>query len=122
MLSAHRRLWAILAIALLLSCSVEAQDFKKWEAKIREYQEWLSLLKSDRYRFWIKLDSDHRPHRLYVGEGFHQADLSLKKQFVEIFSHYLAGHPEKSVLIDLFDAVSGKQIGEFGWGGFRLYY
>jgi hypothetical protein len=37
------------------------------------------------------------------------------------YSRYLAGHPEKFMLIDIFDAASEKQIGEFGWGGFKLY-
>lgn len=121
MRSLTRKVLLVLFVALLLPNVVDAQDFKKWEATIQEYKAWLGTLKSDGFRFWIRLDGNHRPHRLYVGEGFYEADDSFKEQFVEIFSHTLAGHPEKFMLIDLFDAVSGKFIGEFGWGGFKLY-
>lgn len=121
MRSLTRKVLLVLFLALLLPNVVDGQDFKKWEAKVREYQEWLGVLKSDGYRFWVRLDGNHRPHRLYVGEGFYEADDSFKEQFVEIFSHYLAGHPEKFMLIDIFDASTGKPIGEYGWGGFKLY-
>lgn len=117
----RRQIGFVLFLALLLPPAVGAQDFKKWEATIQEYKAWLGTLKSDGFRFWVKVDSNRRPHRLYVGEGFYEADDSFKEQFVEIFSHTLAGHPEKFMLIDLFDAVSGKPVGEFGWGGFKLY-
>lgn len=40
---------------------------------------------------------------------------------MELFSSYLAGHPEKAVIMDLFDADTNTLIGEYGWGGFRLY-
>ena len=42
------------------------------------------------------LDSTKRPHRLYVGDGFVHASATEKEQFVEIFSRFLAGHPEKN--------------------------
>ncbi len=106
---------------ILLPYLAQAQDFKKWAAKTSEYKQWLDLLKSDGYKFWTRLDSSRRPHRLYVGEGFSKADLKDQEQFVEIFSHYLAGHPDKFMLIDLYDARTGIPIGEFGWGGFKLY-
>jgi hypothetical protein len=32
----------------------------------------------------------------------------------------LAGHPEKNMLIDIYDANTGKEIGEYGFGGFHL--
>lgn len=121
MRSLTRKVLLVLFLALLLPLTVNAQDFKKWEATIREYNVWLSALKSDGYRFWVKVDSNRRPHRLYVGEGFYEADRTFQEEFVEIFSHTLAGHPEKFMLIDLFDAISGKPVGEFGWGGFKLY-
>ncbi|HEY1266932.1 MAG TPA: hypothetical protein VGH16_06725, partial [Candidatus Binatia bacterium] len=57
----------------------------------------------------------------YVGEGFTKADFEHQEQFVEVFSHYLAGHPDKYMLIDLYDARTGEAIGEFGWGGFKLF-
>ena len=50
-----------------------------------------------------------------------RADTSQKEQFVEIFSRYLAGHPERHMLIDIYDAASGKIIGEYGFAGFKLF-
>ena len=108
-------------LALLLPPVVGAQDFKQWEAKTAEYRLWLESAKADGSVFWSRLDSTRRPHRLYVGEGFHVADYQAKERFVETFSHYLAGHPEKFMLIDLFDSATGEAVGEFGWGGFKLY-
>jgi hypothetical protein len=113
--------WNAFLLVILFPWLAGAQDFKKWEVKIDEYKQWLELVRLDGHHFWTRLDSTRRPHRLYVGEGFHKAEHHLKEQFVEIFSHYLAGHPEKYMLIDIFDAISGSPVGEFGWGGFRLY-
>jgi hypothetical protein len=96
------------------------QQFEKWKTKTTEYKHWLDSIKLDG-RFWVSLDSTQRPHRLYIGEGFLQATYRAKEHFVETFSHYLAGHPEKFMLIDIFDSATGNLIGEFGWGGFRLY-
>lgn len=106
---------------LLSPCFVQGQDIKTWELKTSQYKEWLDRLQGDTYRFWTRLDGSRRPHKLYVGEGFNKADLKDKEQFVEVFSHYLAGHPEKFMLIDLYDAGTGAAIGEFGWGGFKLF-
>ena len=111
----------LLFLFLLSPCLAQAQDFKAWEAKTAEYKQWLDTLKSDTYKFWIRLEGNRRPHRLYVGEGFERADFKKQEQFVETFSHYLAGHPDKFMLIDLYDARTGTPIGEFGWGGFKLY-
>lgn len=97
-----------------------AADLQAWEAEINALKTWLELVRSDQYRFWVRVDSDRRPHRLYVGEGFDKAEYSMKELFVETFSRYLAGHPDKFMLIDLFD-TNGTPIGEFGWGGFKLY-
>ena len=121
MSSLTRQFWTALFLILLLPWFAQGQDFRKWEAKIREHKEWLDSVKSDGYRYWTKLDSSRRPHRLYVGEGFHKADNKTKEQFIVTFSTYLAGHPEKLMLIDIFDSATGKLIGEFGWGGFKLY-
>lgn len=96
------------------------QDFKKWEAQTAESKRWLDSVGPNGRRYWIRLDAKHRPHRLYVGEGFFQADFRSREQFVETYSTYLAGHPEKYMLIDLFDAATNKPVGEFGWGGFKL--
>lgn len=115
------RVIALLSLLLLLPWGAGAQDFKKWEAQIADYKHWLDVVGSAGSRLWLRLDSSRRPHKLYVGEGFDKADYRLKEHFVEIFSHYLAGHPEKFALIDLFDGVTGTPIGEFGWGGFKLY-
>ena len=43
------------------------------------------------------------------------------KAIHRIFSRYLAGHPEKNMLIDIYDGSSGKVIGEYGFGGFKLF-
>jgi hypothetical protein len=50
-----------------------------------------------------------------------QAGRDEKENFVEIFSRFLAGHPEKNMLIDIYDATNGKPIGEYGFGGFKLF-
>ena len=115
------RVLTILSLLFLLPLAASGQDFKKWEAKISEYKQWLDVAGLAGSRFWLRLDSSRRPHKLYVGEGFDKADYKGKEEFVEIFSHYLAGHPEKFALMDLFDGATGAPIGEFGWGGFKLY-
>jgi hypothetical protein len=109
-----------LSMSLLQRVPASGQDFKKWEAKIAEYKRWLDSVGPNGRRYWVRLDAKHRPHRLYVGEGFFGADYPVKRQFVETYSSYLAGHPEKFMLIDLFDAATNKPVGEFGWGGFKL--
>jgi hypothetical protein len=110
---------------LLSPCFVQGQEIKTeiktWELKTSQSKEWLDRLRGDTYKFWTRLDGSRRPHKLYVGEGFNKADLKDKEQFVEVFSHYLAGHPEKFMLIDLYDAGTGAAIGEFGWDGFKLF-
>ena len=111
----------VLFLLFLLPWGAAGQDFKKWEAQISEYKQWLDVVGLTGSRLWLRLDSSRRPHKLYVGEGFDKADYNLKEQFIEIFSHYLAGHPEKFALIDLFDGTTGAPVGEFGWGGFKLY-
>jgi hypothetical protein len=114
---------SILASALLFSVPAPAQNlsFKEIEARVLEYRKWLDNVGSNGSRYWVRLDSSKRPHRLYVGDGFMQADSSDKEEFIEIFSRFLAGHPEKNMLIDIFDASTGKLIGEYGFGGFRLF-
>jgi hypothetical protein len=112
----------VLASALLFPVLSSAQSFsfKEIEARVSEYKNWLDQHGSNGSRYWVRLDSTKRPHRLYVAEGFIQATVTEKEQFIEIFSRYLAGHPEKNMLIDIYDG-SGKAIGEYGFGGFRLY-
>lgn len=128
----RRQLLNVFLATLLLPCLASgqdtryvdpktAQDIKKWEAQTKENKAWLDLVRSDAYRLWVRLDSTHRPHRLYVGDGFGRTDQVSQEQFVETFSRFLAGHPEKYMLIDLYDGATGMQIGEFGWGGFKLY-
>ncbi len=112
---------SVLLIILLLPLSSNGQEFKKWEAKTAEFKHWLDQVGTTGSRFWMRLDSKSRPHRVYVGDGFYKADDQTREHFVEIFSHYLAGHPDKFMLIDLFDAKTGVQIGEFGWGGYKLF-
>lgn len=115
------RLLTALFLWLLLPWPASGQDFKKLEAQVSEYKNWLDVVGLTGSRFWLRLDSSRRPHKLYVGEGFDKADYKVKEYFVEVFSHYLAGHPEKFALIDLFNGATGAAIGEFGWGGFKLY-
>lgn len=99
----------------------QSVNFKEIEARVLEYRKWLDKAGSNGTRYWVRLDSTKRPHRLYVGDGFMQADATAKEEFIEIFSRFLAGHPEKNMLIDIFDSSSGKPIGEYGFGGFRLF-
>ena len=112
-----------LASALFFPVLAPAQNFtfKEIEARVLEYRKWLDQVGSGGSRYWIRLDSSKRPHKLYVGEGFMQADPDEKENFVEIFSRFLAGHPEKNMLIDIYDATNGKPIGEYGFGGFKLF-
>ena len=114
---------ATLLFALLFPAlsSAESLTFKDIQSRISQYKLWLDQLGSSGAHYWIRLDSSKRPHRLYVGEGFMHADFSHKEEFIEIFSRYLAGHPEKNMLIDIFDASNGRPIGEYGFGGFRLF-
>jgi hypothetical protein len=112
-----------LASALLLPSVVAGQaiSFKEIEARVLEYRKWLDQVGSKGTRYWMRLDSSKRPHRLFVGDGFMQADMSQKEEFIEIFSRFLAGHPDKNMLIDIYDANTGKPVGEYGFGGFRLF-
>ena len=112
-----------LASALFFPSLAFSQNisFKEIEARVLEYRKWLDKAGSNGSRFWVRLDSTKRPHRLYVGDGFMKADATDKEEFIEIFSRFLAGHPEKNMLIDIFDASTGKPIGEYGFGGFRLF-
>jgi hypothetical protein len=117
----------VLTFVLLLAWLFPAASFAQSltlaeiQARVLEYKTWLDQFGSNGLHFWTRLDSSKRPHRLYVGEAFLQADLNQKEQFVEIFSRYLAGHPEKNMLIDIFDAGTGRAIGEYGFGGFKLF-
>lgn len=106
---------------LFESPASRGNEFKVREAKIAQYKKWLDTLGPHGSQYWTRLDSRRRPHRLYVGEGFHRADRKAQERFVDTFSNYLAGHPEKFMLIDIFDARSDQPVGEYGFGGFKLY-
>jgi hypothetical protein len=112
-----------LALVLLLPAysAAENLDLKEIQAKILEYKGWLEQRGTNGSRYWVSLDSSKRPHRLFVGPGFMQANAVDKERFIEIFSRFLAGHPEKNMLIDIYEPGSGKWIGEYGFGGFRLF-
>jgi len=116
---------AVLALAFVLVFPIisaaQTLSFKEIEARVSEYRKWLDKVGNNGSRYWVRLDSTKRPHRLYVGDGFVHASATEKEQFVEIFSRFLAGHPEKNMLIDIYDANTGKEIGEYGFGGFRLF-
>ena len=101
--------------------SLRGNEFKEREAKITQYKKWLDTLGPQGSQYWTRLDARQRPHRLYLGEGFYSADLQSQERFVDTFSNYLAGHPEKFMLIDLFDADTNKAVGEYGFGGFKHY-
>ena len=109
--------------ALLFPVYLHAQtvNFQDIQAKVSAYKNWLDQVGLNGSRYWVRLDSSKRPHRLYVGEGFIKAGYQHQEDFIEIFSRFLAGHPEKNMLIDIFDASSGKPIGEYGFGGFKLF-
>lgn len=109
------------SISLVQGVPASGDEFKKREAQIAQYRKWLDTLGPTGSRYWIRLDGQRRPHKLYLGEGFYRADFRSQEHFVDTFSNYLAGHPEKFMLIDLFDATTNKPVGEFGWGGFKLY-
>ena len=117
----------ILASALFLPVLSHGQNqsqglsLKEIDARVAEYRKWLDKVGNNGSRYWVRLDSTKRPHRLYVGDGFMHASATEKEEFVEIFSRFLAGHPEKNMLIDIYDASTGKEIGEYGFGGFRLF-
>jgi hypothetical protein len=113
----------LLASALFFPPFAPAQtfNFKEIEARVSEYRKWLDQAGSNGSRFWVRLDSSKRPHRLYVGEGFIKASTGEKENFIEIFSRFLAGHPDKNMLIDIYDPASNKWIGEYGFGGFRMF-
>ncbi len=111
----------VFALLFPVISSAQSLSFKEIQARVSEYKIWLDKLGSNGAHYWLRLDSSKRPHRLYVGEGFIQASTVDKEQFIEIFSRYLAGHPEKNMLIDIYDGSSGKVIGEYGFGGFKLF-
>jgi hypothetical protein len=113
----------LLASALLFPALARAEmtNVKEIQERISEYHKWLDRVGVNGSRFWLRLDSSKRPHRLYVGEGFMHADTHTQEEFIEIFSHFLAGHPEKNMLIDIYDPTTNKWIGEYGFGGFKLF-
>ena len=113
----------LLASALFFPALSLTQNlsFKEIEARVLEYRNWLDNVGTNGSRLWVRLDSTKRPHRLYVGEGFQRAEYQEQENFIEVFSRFLAGHPDKNMLIDIFDYSSGKLIGEYGFGGFKLF-
>jgi hypothetical protein len=112
-----------LASAFLFPAFAGAQvaNFKEIDAKVREFRSVLDQAGVNGTRFWTRLDSSKRPHRLFVGEAFMNAGDDAKENFIEVFSRFLAGHPDKNMLIDIYDANTSKLIGEYGFGGFRLF-
>src|ERR1044072_8697327 len=89
-----------LAFALLFPVVSAAQSlsFKEIDARVSEYRKWLDKEGSNCSRYWVRLDSTKRPRRLCVDDGFVRASAIEKEEFVEIFSRFLAGHPEKNML------------------------
>jgi hypothetical protein len=116
-------LMVLLALSLSYLREVPAwgDEFKKREALMAQYKKWLDTMGPEGSRQWIRLDAKRRPHRLYLGESFFHADFHNQQRLVDTYSNYLAGHPEKFMLIDLFDAGTNMPVGEYGFGGFKLY-
>ena len=114
-------IFLFLSFEMLQPTAAFADEFKTREAQMTQYKNWLDTLGPSGANYWIRLDAEQRPHRLYLGEGFYRADFKAQERFVDTYSNYLAGHPEKFMLIDLFDAATNKPIGEYGFGGFKLY-
>jgi hypothetical protein len=110
-----------LSVGYFQKIPARADEFKNREAVIAQYKKWLDTLGPEGSRYWFRLDAKRRPHRLYVGEAFFRADFGSQERFVDTYSNYLAGHPEKFMLIDLFDAGTNMPVGEYGFGGFKLY-
>ena len=110
-----------LLCGLPFGATARGDEFTVRAAQIAESKKWLDSLNSGGTRYWTTLDSERRPHKLYVGEAFYRSDPEAQERFVETFSHYLAGHPDKFMLIDLYDAATKAPVGEFGWGGFKMY-
>jgi hypothetical protein len=110
-----------LSLVALQGTPAFADEFKQREAQMMQYKKWLDTLGPAGSKYWVRLDSKHRPHRLYVGEGFYRADYKSQERFVDTYSNYLAGHPEKFMLIDIFDGSTNRAVGEYGFGGFKLY-
>ena len=112
-----------LASAFLFAGLAQAQSPEVKDIQIRTswYRAWLDRAGSKGSRFWLRLDSSKRPHRLFVGAPFLHAEAAAQEEFIDIFSRYLAGHPDKNMLIDIYDVRNNKWIGEYGFGGFRLF-
>lgn len=109
-----------LSMFLVPTAWASGKNIRAAEIQIARYKQWLDSVGPRGTRYWIKLDAKYRPYRLYVGEEFFRASYREKKRFVELYSHYLAGHPDKFVLIDIFGLGLKKPVAEFGWGGFKL--
>ena len=86
-----------LASAFLFPALANAQvvNFKEIEAKVREFRTLLDQAVINGTRFWTRLDSSKRPHKLYVGDGFINADDEARENFIAVLSQFLAGHPKK---------------------------
>jgi len=97
------------------------QDFKRWKAEVATYKVWLDKKGAKGTRVWVRIDSRRRPHKLYVAEAFYEMPHHERIEFIEMWSRYLAGHPKKYALLDIYDSSTKKHIGEFGWGGYKLY-
>jgi hypothetical protein len=114
-------LFLILSLSAFQTTPAWGDEFKKREAVIAQYKKWLDTMGPEGSRHWVRLDSKRRPHRLYLGESFFHADFRSQEHLIDTYSNYLAGHPEKFMLIDLFDAGTNMPVGEYGFGGFKLY-
>ncbi len=119
-----KRLFILVLLCCVTSTAAaqsRGNEFKEREAKIAQYKTWLDNLGPRGSQYWLRLDSTRRPHKLYLGEAFHNADAAGQEKFIDTYSNYLARHEAKFLLIDLYDAASNKLIGEYGFGGFKLH-
>ena len=119
------KLFVFALSALILSVSwqspVSGNEFKEREKRIAQLKVWLDERGPGGEKLWVRLNAKKRPHHLYLGEAFFSADPDTQEYFIDRYSNYLAGHMEKFMLIDLFDASTGEAVGEYGFGGFKLF-
>src|SRR5437016_4187902 len=84
-------IFLFLAFGMLHATPTVADEFKKREAQMAQYKNWLDTLGPSGSKYWIRIDAKHRPHRLYLGDGFYRADFKSQERFVDTYSNYLSG-------------------------------
>ena len=98
-----------LASAFLFPSFANAQavNFKEIEAKVREFRGVLDQAGINGTRFWTRLDSSKRPHRLYVGDGFMTADEDAKESTGQTKHQGVSVHMRSNPIISPQQARKG---------------